>query len=459
MDREAIYARLPAVLQNVVCSVEGWRLQRARYGTGFDTLLADVEQRGRWDVGRLRAFRDARISAFVRHAASTVPYYRESFRRHGIDAEGVRTLEDLAQLPIIGKRDAQDAGDLLMSDAVDRRACSPAHTSGTTGAGLRFVVADEGVREQWAVWWRYRGWHGIERGTWCGYFAGRSVVPISQNRPPFWRINLPARQILFSGYHLGPGRLPAYVEQLRQRRPPWLHGYPSLIALLAQHLIASGGDLGYQVRWVTTGAENLLAAQRELITRAFGVAPLQHYGLAEGVANMSQCDAGSLHVDEDFAAVEFLPLEDGAGYRIVGTNLSNPATPLLRYDTGDVVHGFGACTCGRGSRVVSAVDGRREDYIVLRSGSRVGRMDHVFKDLVNIREAQLRQSRIGEVTALVVRGPAFTDHDAQQLHREFDRRVGREADLRIEYVDVVPRTAGGKLRFVISDVGGMSPPH
>lgn len=109
-------------------------------------------------------------------------------------------------------------------------------------------------------------------------------------------------------------------------------------------------------------------------------------------ANISQCLEGFLHVDEDFAAVEFLPA-GGDQYRIVGTNLSNLAFPLIRYDTGDLATLTDAiCECGRPGRIVEHLDGRQEDYVVTRSGAQLGRIDHIFKDMINIREAQIRQS-------------------------------------------------------------------
>jgi len=60
---------------------------------------------------------------------------------------------------------------------------------------------------------------------------------------------------------------------------------------------------------------------------AFGLRPIQHYGMAEGVANISQCENGKLHVDEDFAAVECLPIDEGGEsdcYKVIGTNVSAP---------------------------------------------------------------------------------------------------------------------------------------
>lgn len=186
---------------------------------------------------------------------------------------------------------------------------------------------------------------------------------------------------------------------------------------------------------------------------AFGVAPTQHYGTAEAVANMSECERGALHVDEDFAAVEFAPNPDGPGHKVIGTNFTNPATPLVRYDVGDVVTlADEACPCGRPGRVVTSIDGRQEDYVILGNGSRLGRMDHVFKDMVNVREAQIYQELPGEMTVRVVRGDGYSDEDEDSLLREARKRVGDRMSIDVKYVDHLKRSPTGKLRFVVSDI-------
>ena len=452
-DVEVLYGKLPVWLQNVFCSAEGYRLERHRYGDGYSAVLSDAERRTSSGLEAAIAYRDSRVAAFVRHAAQTVPYYRRWFRDNSVDVADVRTLADLRALPILTKAEVQaDVAD-FQSDAVPKRERVATHTSGSTGAGLRFATTVPAVREQYAVWWRYRHWHGLEHGVWCGHFGARSVVPTSQNAPPYWRYDRPGRRVLFSGYHMSEARLAAYIDELRKRRLPWLHGFPSTLALLAAHVVEHGVDLGYDIRWVTVGGENLLAAQAEVMARAFGVRPLQHYGLAEAVANISECERGRLHVDEDFAAVEFVPERSGRGHRIVGCNFTNLATPLLRYDTGDIatINDEG-CDCGRPGRVVAAVDGRHEDYVELANGARVGRMDHVFKDMMNIREAQIVQRRAGELEVRVVRGAGFGDSDERQLMREMVKRVGKETTVRILYADHLERGPGGKLRFVVSAI-------
>lgn len=278
-------------------------------------------------------------------------------------------------------------------------------------------------------------------------------MPVAQRQAPFWRYNMPGRQVLFSGAHVSAETWPAYAAELNKQRLAWLHGYPSLLALLAGHLVERGVTLAYDVRWVTTAAENLLPAQAAVIERAFGVRPRQHYGMTEGVANASECPRGRLHVDEDFAFVEFVPADNGMGCRIVGTNLTNRAFPLIRYDVGDLAQVSGqTCDCGRPGRIIDRIDGRREDYVRLPSGALVGRLDHIFKDQVRVREAQIHQPDIDRVVLRIVKTEDFTVRDERTLVHEARTWLGHGLRIDVEYLDVLPRTASGKLRFVVSDV-------
>ena len=457
MNIEAIYARLPILIQQVAVSLEGWRTVRSRYAPEFHRLLHECTARGRISQEEAFTLRDARLAAFVTFAAAHVPYYRELFARLGIEPRDICGLADLEALPVLTKADVQPEPSRFIPDTPQGRTIIT-HTSGSTGAGLRFPVTLSAYREQWAFWWRYRMAHGITLDEPCLYFGGRSVVPLSQHRPPYWRYNRPGRQLLFSGYHLGPDTASDYLDAMERSGFRWMHGYPSMLALIAGYALERQRTIGMQ--WVTIGAESLLPHQVEIIQQAFGVKPLGHYGLAEGAANISMCPERRFHIDEDFAAVECLPLNDGI-YRLVGTNFTNYAFPLLRYDTGDTATlSSDSCPCGRPGRVVASIDGRREDYLITRDGRKLGRLDHVFKDMVHIREAQLRQSRAGEATVLIVRAPGYSTADEHMLREEMLKRVGTEIAFTIEYVDAIPRTRSGKLRFVVStiDEGVISKP-
>jgi phenylacetate-CoA ligase len=148
-------------------------------------------------------------------------------------------------------------------------------------------------------------------------------------------------------------------------------------------------------------------------------------------------------------------VQDGKNlFRIIGTNWANPAFPLIRYDSGDIATLSNLkCPCGRSGRIVASVDGRKEDYLILPNGVKIGRLDHIFKDLVHIREAQIVQTEKGSAVFKVVKG---TDYDSsgseKKLLNEARKRLGNDIKLGVEYVDTIPRTRSGKLRFVVSEL-------
>jgi phenylacetate-CoA ligase len=103
---------------------------------------------------------------------------------------------------------------------------------------------------------------------------------------------------------------------------------------------------------------------------------------------------------------------------------------------------------------VLSIDGRLEDYVILKNGARLGRMDHIFKDLTRIHEAQIVQETPGVICVRVIKTAAYTDRDEQQLLQEFRQRVGDQAEIQIEYPAELERSRTGKLRFVISRIRG-----
>lgn len=410
--------------------------------------------RGLDSASAVTRFRDSRIMEFVMHAGRTVPFYKAKFAELKINPEDISGLDDLKCLPILTKDEVQENLPSLKSEAISEKETIIIHTSGTTGRGLVFPTTVEAERRQWAVWWRFRNRNGIKFGTPCGVFGGKIVVPINQSHPPFWRYDRPGKQIFFSGYHLRGENLPAYIEQIKSSGLEWLHGYPSHLTLVASFVIETGIKMTNRVKYITTGGESLLAHQKDIIEKAFGARVFQHYGMAEAVANISECPRGKLHVDEDFAGVEFVTIERNR-YSIVGTNFTNFAFPLLRYDTGDIAYISDQekkCACGRPGRVVDWIDGRMEDYIVLHDGTRIGRLDHIFKGMTAVREAQLFQDQPGKVQFRIVRAPEYSPGDQERLLLAARERIGKKAVIDFEYVDELKRGATDKLRFVITNL-------
>jgi len=448
---DKIYPRLPIWAQNLAIHLEGLRIARLRRRASDPAYLAELRSRESMGRAELEDFRRLRLARHLASAA-TAPFWAGRFARHDVNPSSEDAFAELAKLPLLTKDEVKEAGIAVHANPAGLGPLRQGSTSGTTGGGLRLVETADAEKERWGVWWRYRGRLGITPFVRCGLFGAKPVVPVSQSSPPYWRRNTPGRQLIFSSFHLSERTYADYVEAIDDAALEWLHGFPTTLALLADLMLARGRRLRRPVRWVTTGAENLQDAHRDKIRRAFGVEPRQHYGLAESVANISECDHGRLHVDEDFAGVELLPLPDlPTFHRIVGTNWSNPAMPLLRYDTGDLATiDQEACPCGLPWRTVRSIDGRLDDMVTLPSGARVGRLAMIFKDFPEIKEAQILQSRPGCLILRVVPGAGFDRGvTAARLIATAAERLGAEARIEIEYLNHIPRTPGGKIRMVV----------
>ena len=443
MDKMAIYNHLPVFAQNLACTYEGWKIKRARYSKEFWRYLAEYESRAKWSYEQLCDYRDARLRKMIHHCYDTVPYYTKLFNEGGINPDSIKTLDDLKVLPILTKETINANPEEFISSAVLRDKMVTSHTSGTTGSGFIFKTTQEALCEQWAVWWRYRRALGIKYGTMCAQLGGRSVVPITCEHPPFYRWNRPCSMMYFSTYHMNRQNMYAYVDAMRSQNITWLHGYPSSICVLAEYLNENREQM--KLNFVTIGAENLLESQKTKIISAFCTEPYQHYGMSEGVANTSEDIHHQMTVDEDYAAVEFVPINGMGSCDIIGTNLTNFAMPFIRYKTNDI----GTVLETAHGRVVTALDGRAEDYVVLPNGAKIGRLDHVFKDLIHIREAQIVQTSLDRVQVNVVRGALYGPDDEDKLRSELAMRLGC-IGIDVNHVDMIERTATGKLRFVVS---------
>ena len=326
------------------------------------------------------------------------------------------------------------------------------HTSGTTGAGLKFTTTKYAESIMWFFFERYRSRFFLGKHDWCGYFCGRTVVPSKSNTPPFWRFNYFGRQILYSNYHLSISTIDFYIESLNRYQPSWIHGYPSFLNLLVSLAAEKKLVLNYTPKHVTFGSESLSSEVKSCVEIFFGCTSSELYCQTEGVAMISSCENGSLHVDEEFSYVEFKETELQGVYEIVGTSFFNNSFQFVKYRTGDFVTlAESKCICGRESRVVETIDGRKEDYIILENGSKVGRLDHIFKDMINVIEAQIYQSNKGFIEFRVVKNNEYSLIDENKLKAEIVSRLGKNLDFDIVYIDHIERTKNGKLRFVIHE--------
>jgi phenylacetate-CoA ligase len=435
------YRHAPVRAQETLIAARARLRARLREGRAFEALRAQVGESQWWSAAELRAYQARRLHEVLAHAAQNVPYYR---------GRGTR-LEDW---PLLDKAQVRAAGRALLAARHDGPLIESG-TSGTSGAPLRLWQDLAAINRENAFVWRQLEWAGLRRGARRAWLRGDMIVPAAQREPPYWRLNRAENMLMLSSYHLADSTGEAYLEALQAFDPDLIQAYPSALGFLAAWMLAHGVRYrGPALCGIVTSSETLSAVRRRDISIAFGCAVFDWYGQAERVAAIGTCEHGRQHLISDYAHVELLPAGDGT-CELVGTGFNNFAMPLVRYRTGDFVRPAPKderCPCGRAFPLVEAVMGRDDDAVVLPDGRAVGRLDHVFKGLTGILEAQIRQERADGVEVLLVPGRDYGEATRRALLANLRERLGAEVGLGIRRVDAIPRGPNGKFKGVVCNL-------
>lgn len=441
-----VYEKLPVAFQNAACSAMGAYINATRYGTDFQKKLMKYRERKTWSYDHLCEYRDDRLRKLIMHSYQNTRYYRQVFKEAGVDPSQIRTIDDLQKLPVLTKELVKQNMDALIADGYDKRKLVRMHTSGTTGSGLIFYTTTDAESEKWAEAWSGNEAIGLQRSMRRAYFGGRSIVPAKQNRAPFYRFDRCGNQLLLSAFHMDERGFSSFYDGFKKYRPNWIHGFPSSVVPFALYLLDHDLTLPEKIDYVTLSSENVTERHKQILRMAFGVEPYQNYAQTEAVATFREDRAHRMYVSEDITGVEFLPLSDGLS-KIIGTSLVNYGMPLIRYETGDIATWR---LDSHGRRILS-LDGRLEDSLRLPDGTILRRLDFLFKDQINIESAQIVQVSSDKIEVRIVPGADFKDSDERRLVQDFSIRMANKMQFQIVKVPSIPRTAAGKMKFIVSE--------
>ena len=218
-----LYFGLPVWAQNVLLSTYGLSLRSRRYG-GVHPAVLDELHRSQWySASDLQVIQLARANEMI--AKRSRPSRGTGSLRASYST--LTHLDELRDLPTITKDDVRQHLQQFVSEAPRKGDLLEVHTGGTTGTPLTIYCDRSSLQRNYAFFARLREWAGVPERARVATFAGRTIVPPGQDRPPFWRHNAAGRAVLYSSYHIGPGTIPQYVAHLSAWKPQLIDSYPS----------------------------------------------------------------------------------------------------------------------------------------------------------------------------------------------------------------------------------------
>jgi len=163
-------------------------------------------------------------------------------------------------------------------------------------------------------------------------------------------------------------------------------------------------------------------------------------------------ESGLYHLMAETVLAEVLdeagePCAPGEMGRLVLTDLSNFATPIIRYEPGDYAELAGPCSCGRGLPALVRILGRSRNILRLPDGRRFWpRLNPIrYRDLAPIAEYQIVQNEPDLLEMkLVVESPLTAKQEAD-LADLLRRAVGYPFRIAFTYYEgEIPRGPGRK---------------
>lgn len=310
----------------------------------------------------------------VKRAYEKMQTYREKMDEAGVKPEDIKSLKDLAKLPIVYKEDFRKNYPYGML-AVDKSEIVRTHaSSGTTGKPtvvgytkkdiemwnetVKRVVVMAGARPGYTAqisfgYGMFTGGFGLHYGL---ENLGCNIIPMSTGNTD--------RQIMF----------------MKDLGTDLIIATPSYLLHLTETIVKNGFNpkKDFNLKAGILGGEALSEKMRDELNSYWGddVLFTQNYGMSElngpGVAGECKYKCG-MHINEDYYIAEVIDpeteevLEDGEEGVLVITCLQKDAIPLIRYKTSDITRLHkDKCQCGRTTLRIEPFKGRSDDMLLIR---------------------------------------------------------------------------------------------
>lgn len=440
----------------------------------LSALLRQLDDSQWWTADQHRIQQLRQATALLHHAYRQLPYYRDRLAEAGFVSGKPVTPSVWARIPVLTRRELQEAGPALHSPELPQGHGSTYEisSSGSTGQVVT-ARGSEVVQLLWhAITLRDHLWH---RRNFAGRLAAIRPFPAGVADFPRGATSAGWGRSTHGIYRSGPGFQLTVVttpeqqaDWLQRVQPDYLLTYPSALRDLLLHCGAAGIAFP-RLREVRTLSELLPPETRALCREVWGVAIADIYSTQEAGYLALQCpEAEHYHIQSEANLVEVLhddgtPCGPGEVGRVVVTPLANFAMPMVRYAVGDLAEVGAPCPCGRGLPVLKRILGRVRNTLIYPDGRRSWPLlgDIFHAGVEGIRQYQIVQHTAHEVEVKLATDAPLGRAEEDKLRDWLQHRGGYPFTVRFSYHGEIPRGPGGKFetfRSLVAEAGSDVPP-
>ncbi len=385
-------------------------------------------------------------------------FYRERFDRLGASPEDIKSPEDFTRFPPLTKDDLKTNLDALICQGINRSELILRRTGGSTGVPVQLYQDRQCQSMKEALVRRHNAWAHFILGQ--KYAALWGDIKPSKNLMRMLFDKVALRTIYLDTLKMNAHNTWEFARKISETRTRLLFGHGHSIYYFARFLRENGID-NVRLDSIISTAEMLPPEERHLVEDVFGNVVFDRYGCEEIGLIASECDAHEgLHLAAEGVYVEVPSRGDGIPGPMLVTDLLNKGTPLIRYEIGDIASfATGLCGCGRGLPRLASLIGRTSDLLYTPEGniiSGISILDTVVIHIPGIKQAQIVQEQLDELTINVVKDSHFSPESANRLKEQIAKYFGPKMKISVVFVDSVPLSSRGKFQFTVCKVKATS---
>jgi phenylacetate-CoA ligase len=416
-------------------------------------FLYELRKHLRLKASELCELQQTRFRALLNHAYQNVPFYHQKFKMAGIKNDKIRSVNDIAKIPITTKAEIQQNTQKMFAKNFDLTRCIKRTTSGSTGVPLTVLADQKTVDFENAL--------RIRTMLESGWRLSDKDLVITDPRHFYRGKHLYERLGVMRQKHVSIfDDAEKQLAVLKRYSPDVITGYPSSLTLLANAYTKTSSEV--RPRLIFTSGEMLDSGSRTLISSTFEAEVLDNYGTTECPDMAWECSKHSgYHMNIDNALIEFVdkdgePVAPGERGNIVCTNLTNYAMPLIRYSLDDIgVFVKEQCECGRTLPLMKSIEGRADDFLSATDGRSISPtifFPYPFESYAGIKQFRIIQDKRDELIIQLVLDENFTENALiwDKATKEIKRVFGDGMNVQFLIVDEIPREPSGKCRKVVS---------
>jgi phenylacetate-CoA ligase len=454
----SFYKQMPEWAKQIVAAPFRMIPRNKLLGKNYTIFYEEAKMLEYASKERIEEYQFLKLKNLLLHSYQTVPFYRNTWDKHGIDINKIKSFDDFYHsIPFLTRDMVQGNPESFLSNIFKSAQRISMNSGGSTGIPLKLYYLKGYTRAaEWAH--MHLQWARI------GYKAGSAFSNlrgdyIGKNR--YYSYDPWRNLLILSSFYLNEKTADIYLELLNQYKVEYINAYPSSLFNLIQ-------SSKYEKKTIPTlkgiflGSENIFDWQIEKFKDFFEIDTVFYwYGHGELCALGGGCEASSnYHFFPSYSHVEFIETEQANGYsekvlhEIVGTSFVNPLMPLIRYKSQDYgTVPINKCSCKREHKQLSKVVGREQEIAVGRNGEKITLTALIFGrhgDYFNhIKKMQIINTEPGKLIVNIIPKSTFLENHLQEIEKSLSEKQGMPFDTIISIVDKIDGTSMGKHRFLI----------